>query len=440
MRGGAPMLGPGIGGASAGARPSAADSTLDAQVRIPLPEGQSLLLTRRQLLFGALGIGAVAAVGAAATAISGAQEEASAIETLEVAENSVFTLADCETLDEAPLSLSAEWRLPYGSLVWANSESYAACLLPTESSSPLTQVAILPLATGNYQVVLDGPASAERGFDIYDVRCDDSGIVWTEANCYTGQWRIYQATHARGSIGSPVKVDEGDANWDVPFIAAAGGRAFWQVMPDADGDAASEDSLLKSAAFGSSDVREDWRSVGRMSTPPYACADGVVITPRVDTSGVYHQLTLLDAESGQQLDSLTLPASMKPLEAGYVNGRFTFSFDSIYSYGGGIANLGTYAPATAGGGSGATWFRFDRNPTAAPAWAAGCLIVKSTRAVSGVDVEGRTMFSLPCPDDCDEQGDYLASTGDVSTVVSYLGMSDVAEGEEPYTLVRVWSA
>ena len=42
--------------------------------------------------------------------------------------------------------------MPYGTLVWANSETYAACLLPTENSSPLTQAAVLSLSSGQYTV------------------------------------------------------------------------------------------------------------------------------------------------------------------------------------------------------------------------------------------------------------------------------------------------
>ena len=63
-------------------------------------------------------------------------------------------------------------------------------------------------------------------------------------------------------------------------------------------------------------------------------------------------------------ESLTLPASMRPLEAAYVNGRFSFTFDSIYTYGEGLASLGTYAPVS--NDTGGQWFCFDRNPLCAP--------------------------------------------------------------------------
>ena len=135
-------------------------------------------------------------------------------------------------------------------------------------------------------------------------------------------------------------------------------------------------------------------------------------------------------------ESLTLPASMRPLEAAYVNGRFSFTFDSIYTYGEGLASLGTYAPVS--NDTGGQWFCFDRNPLCAPAWCGGSLVVKSTRTVAGVNLSTREMFSLDCPDDCDNYGDFLASQGDVNSLVTYLGMS--TNEDDAYTLVRVWTA
>ena len=41
-------------------------------------------------------------------------------------------------------------------------------------------------------------------------------------------------------------------------------------------------------------------------------------------------------------------------------------------------------------------------------------------------------------DDCDNYGDFLASQGDVGSLVTYLGMS--TNEDDAYTLVRVWTA
>ena len=184
-------------------------SPLDNQVRIPLPEGERTL-TRRQLLVGAVGIGALIAVGAGAQAVSKSHEAASAVDTIEVPADAVASLSGgtYAALDgDAPLALAGEYKLPYGTLVWANCDSYAACLLPTEGADPLTQAGIVSLADGAVTVALPEPASSERGFDIYDVRCDEHGMVWVEANCLSGEWRIYQAPHSKGAIGSALLVD-----------------------------------------------------------------------------------------------------------------------------------------------------------------------------------------------------------------------------------------
>lgn len=418
-----------------------APNALNEQVRIPLPEGKHTTLTRRQLIVGAAGIGALFAIGAGAQVATTAKEASSTVATLEVSEDAVVSLSDEGALSaiegDAPLALSGEYKLPYGSLVWANSDSYAACLLPTEGADPLCQGAILNLSDGTLTTILEAPVSTERGFDICDIRCNEHGVVWTEANCLSGEWRIYQASASGTSIGSPVLVETGTSDYEIPYLCTAGNRAFWQVVPASSGNASAEDSLLKSASFGSSDVREDWRSKGRMGTAPYSTGDEVVITPRVDTTGVYYQMTLLDADSGSKKDELTLPTPMKPLDAGYVDGRFTFSFDASYQNQGGLSGIGTFAPIDRGGSSGSEWFCFDRNPTAAPAWSGSYFMVKSTRTVSGIDFAARTYFTLPCPDGCDDYGDFLASEGTHNVIVTYLGMPS---DDDAHTLVRVWKA
>lgn len=418
-----------------------APNALNEQVRIPLPEGKHTTLTRRQLIVGAAGIGALFAIGTGAQVATTAKEASSTVATLEVSEDAVVSLSDEGALSaiegDAPLALSGEYKLPYGSLVWANSDSYAACLLPTEGADPLCQGAILNLSDGTLTTILEAPVSTERGFDICDIRCNEHGVVWTEANCLSGEWRIYQASASGTSIGSPVLVETGTSDYEIPYLCTAGNRAFWQVVPASSGNASAEDSLLKSASFGSSDIREDWRSRGRMGTAPYSTGNEVVITPRVDTTGVYYQMTLLDADSGSKKDELTLPTPMKPLDAGYVDGRFTFSFDASYQNQGGLSGIGTFAPIDRGGSSGSEWFCFDRNPTAAPAWSGSYFMVKSTRTVSGIDFAARTYFTLPCPDGCDDYGDFLASTGTHDVIVTYLGMPS---DDDAHTLVRVWKA
>lgn len=413
-----------------------------------------MLITRRHFLYGAVGVGAAAVLAGGGFALySAAQPSADeeSISVLEVPENAVSVLGDDQAaIAEDDLanyvSLVGSFDLPYGALLWNNNDSIAACLLPTEETAkPLAYIALLYLGSGELAAVLEEAVGQSEGFDIYDVRASEQGLIWTEANILDGIWRIYTASLNDGVLGSPMLVDEGDSGWETPTLAAVGMNAFWQVLPALGGKKTAEDSLLKRARFGSGSTAEVvYSSTGRMSTPPYASLDGIVITPRTNTSSVNHQLTLLDADSCEVRDKLVLPTSMKPLEAGYGDNGFTFMFDAIYNYGGGIANLGTYTPAQSHGTEdyeGLSWYRFTRTPTAAPSWSNGWFIVKSTYSVCGVDIGSLTYFALPLESGHDDYGDYLATTGSTSTFVTYTNINDTAVDGTKKKLcrVRVWA-
>ncbi len=108
-----------------------------------------------------------------------------------------------------------------------------SCLVPTSGSAPITKAGILDLDSGSLATVLDGPISSENGYDIYDVRCSSRGIIWTEANAFTGEWRVYHATHSGESIGDPMLADHGTTDYEIPTLAVSEARAFWQVLPSA---------------------------------------------------------------------------------------------------------------------------------------------------------------------------------------------------------------
>ena len=204
------------------------------------------------------------------------------------------------------------------------------------------------------------------------------------------------------------------------------------------------------ARFGSSDTEEAYTSKGRMCTPPYATGDSVVITPRAAASSSRYQLTRIDAQSASVVDSLVLPSSMKPLEAGYGDTGFMFSFEAIYNFGEGIANLGTYIPAStvqpdtnAEGNASYSlvpWFRHGVTPTAPPAWCGGWIIAKDSYNVCGFSPESKQYFLLEVKSGAPSFGDYLASTGSVKRVVTYSNIDNTTlQGEsQQYCCVRVW--
>lgn len=413
--------------------------------------GSETLITRRHFLYGALGVGALAvAVGGASAIAQQTQSSKEEVTVLQVPEESVLSSDDSAAFSlienaEERLSLVGDFELPYGTLVWSSDEAIAACLIPNEASAkPLAQVGLLSLSSGNCPIVLEQAVGQDDGFEIYDVRAVEGGVIWTEADILDGVWRIYTARADGASLGTPVLMDEGNEDWETPTIAATQSHAFWQVLPRSDGAKRSEESLLKRASFGSGASETVYSSRGRMATPPYALATSVVITPRADTSSVNYQLTLLEAKSASVLDSLVLPQSMKPLEAGYGTTGFMFSFDAVYNYGGGIANLGTYTPAspvTDGNYSGAPWFRFARTPSAPPAWCGRFLMVKSTGSVCAIDLDASNYAALDVPDGSDTYGDYLASTGTGDMAVTFTNVDHQPLGGEAVKCcrVRVWT-
>ncbi|MDJ1650109.1 MULTISPECIES: Tat pathway signal protein [Gordonibacter] len=441
------------GGAGGVHKRGGGSSGADQGVRVPTPTGGEILLTRRHFLFGALGVGALAAAGGGASVLLKKREEeaASDITVLEVPEANVTTLAvdDEESpftkLDDTAerVELAGRYELPYGTLLWATGDDVAACLLPNDTAKPLVHVGILSLGSGDLTTVLEQAVGQDDGFDVYDARATASGLVWTEANILEGIWRVYAARLSGGTLGEPQLLDEGDSDWETPTIAAAGSHAFWQVLPKVNGPYSTEDSLVKRAAFGAAEAEVAYTSHGRLCTPPYALANGVVITPRADTSGTYYQLTLLDADSGEVRDTMVLPRAMRPLEAGYGDTGFTFSFDAWYQYGDGISHIGTYTPlegVSDGNYSGAPWFCYSRTPSAAPAWCGGAFMVKSTRTVNGIDLATKQYFLIEPENGADDYGEYLASTGSNNVVVTYANIDDKPLNGEPkkYCLVRVW--
>lgn len=430
------------------ARPSVAQKATVGPLASAQGGSQETLVSRRRFLYGAIGVGAVAAIGVGAAAYTASvNAEDKSIDYLDAPANALTTLNDFEALEsfENHVQQIGEYDLPYGTLLWANDEDVAACLLPTEKGSPLTKVGLLFLGSGSCLTVLEKAVGATDGFEIYDVRANSNGLVWTEANILQGDWRIYSATVSvnGGSIGEPHLLEEGGSSYETPTIAVAGSRAFWQVNPKSTG-ADAPSARLMGATFGKEDVETMLESPRQMSSPPYAYGDTITVCPRVDSTSVYYQLTNIDAKTGEIRDTLILPHAIKPIEGGYGKTGFMFSFPDIYNYDGAIANLGTYTPLekpSNGDYSTARWFDFARTPTAPPAWCDNLLIVKSTYSVCGVDLNKGVYFAIDVDDGADTYGEYLASTGDADSFVTYTNIDHTPVGEERIYAcrVKVWA-
>lgn len=401
------------------------------------------MLTRRNLLIGAGVVGGLAAIGGISSAASSAISGTDTIDTLSVPQDAVTELAN---MNEVPygdyLRLQIDQRLPFGSLVWADNDTVAACLCPTEQAHPLNTIRLFYFASANLVEVLKTAQSSDEGFDIYDVRCSTEGVIWTECNIYENTWRIYTAQLENASLVNILLVDEGDENWVTPSIAAADNAAFWQVEPEADGEFAKEKAQLRAVHFGQSDYETVCESLHAFACRVVSVPEGVVAAPRLNSSTRYYQLTRIQASDLRVTDQLTLPHGMTPCNLGYGKSGFAFAFDNIYDYGEGIKNLGTYTPMRAVDPyhyENIPWFRFGRTPSATPTWCAEWFVVKSSRAICGVHFASNNFFMIDIPNNTDTYGEYLVSAGSCTNIVGLCQITSTTEGESDHASLRVFS-
>lgn len=407
---------------------------------------KDLLVTRRQLLFGAAGAVAVVGVGIAASQYIDLREDTSQVETLKVPASATFDLESATLVEDASSMLvnTGNFDLTYGSMLWANTDTLAACLLPTETAHPLTQVALLNLETGNMYTVLEQAASHAEGFDIYDVRASEASIIWTEANLLTQMWRTWCAPVIDGaSIGDPHLLEESDNNWDIPSLAAVGNKVFWQMLPNTQGNASTENSRLMQAEIANPTPSLVLASEGRMATPLYADSAHLVVSPRLQAQNVYYELTYLDAQTSEVLDTLVLPQSMRPLEAAYGKSGFMFSFDNLYTSNDGLSNIGTYFPKVStkpADYNNTQWFVFGRTPTAAPCWCGNTAVVKSRTSICPVNPDTGEYAAIDVESGADDWGEYLASSGMRNKILTYTNIDYTAlDGKTTKKcLARTW--
>ena len=153
------------------------------------------------------------------------------IEYLEVPESAVTNLESySEVAADDYVSLVGSFELTYGTLVWADNDYVAACLVPGKTSSPLNTVSLLFLSTGANPEVLSAAIGTSEHFEIFDARCSENGVVWTECNVLENHWRVYTAQLSGADLGEATLVDEGDSNWLTPSIAAVEIPLFGRLL------------------------------------------------------------------------------------------------------------------------------------------------------------------------------------------------------------------
>lgn len=410
-------------------------------------DGQTLL-SRRKFLYGAAGVGAIALVaGGIKVATSNSKKKSRQIASLNVPEGSVKTLDNFELVEDhsAHLRQIGSFDLPLGSLVFASDDAVAACLVPSDTGSPLARVGIVEIGkAGGPVTVIEKPVGLSEHFEIYDVRASSAGIVWTEANILDGTWRIYTASLAGTKAGSPVLAASGDASTDTPTLAASESFAFWLVNPKAVDKVVKGSCALYACSFGSDDPEKIHTAHKNAATPLYAAANGVSFAARSAENPTHFELLYFGAASREREDSVVLPAGMTPLSVAYGPQGFSFSLERIYNSGEGLSQMGTYCPMSdtrKGDYDAALWFRFGRTPSAPPCWCGKLLVVKSTYAVALVDLESGTYFTIDVDDGADTYGEYTATTGAHSKLVTFTSVDYKPVNEERTQVcrVKIWS-
>lgn len=575
---------------------------------------QKLTITRRTLVRGAIGAGVLAGI-VGVNGIVKSKKNTTLTSELTVTPENIVSLEAFTQLDEpsAMMRLRGSFDLPYHSLMWMSDEGILAYLTPTQTGHPLNAVGIVRFgnhstAAGKLQgiqkprIVLPQARDNAEGFDIYDVRASQQGIVWLEAHILTNTWRLWCARLTATGIEQPLLLDEGLQSEAMPTIGIVGKQVFWQInVPLRKTKANAHEQSLSVAASASatlaaqtlattkgtstavpetqatgttskqadstqsgvqdsaqhgagsdiqtgagSGVQSNIQGSAHDSThggashdqqntrtqasptssqPSVSCIRSAFLpgntnnavrcfresqagfvaslaisntfictAERMQQSRSHTRLMAFDT-TGALVDSLVLPAGIRPVNVSYGTSGFTFGIEGSYKNKTGITKLGTYFPlattapqasaqnntsngisadqtmktsqasqtsqaASKGTNSGKTpanapentqhadtsyaafynaspWFHFGRMPTTAPCWCDDVVVVKSTYSILVLDVRAKTYVTLPVDSGAEQWGEWCASSGTHGAFATFTSIDDKPIGKEPVRACRV---
>lgn len=377
-------------------------------------------LSRRSFTIGSI---AAAGAGVAAIALTGCSSNTGRSETGEpqvVTDSSqmVSVLDGDFGYTEETLSAVSSWTLPLGTLLFHNAgNAWSAALLTPESATHVNTLGALSLSSGNLVTVKEEPVLG-ASYTYFDVRCTDSVYAWIEINYTDRSWQLFGQAFSAGSLsGEPVKLDEGDIDWEPPRLTVWNSSVIWQKMPLATGTKSGEASHCYLWSLGFDEGVELWESLGRFATTPRVAGDILTIVPRVlEDEGVYYGMTALDltTEEYDQVDQLVMPSRVSPLDAIYMNDTFAFSIEASYDGAGNLGNMGSYF-----GVSGGPYVYVRREPLAQIVGNGTKFLVKSQSSHLIIDLEAQTYGGVYSPDRAIQYGDFPATEGLASQALVY---------------------
>lgn len=228
------------------------------------------------------------------------------------------------------------------------------------------------------QIVLSQAHDNAEGFDIYDVRASRQGIIWLEAHVLTNTWRVWCARFTKTGIDQPLLLDEGTQYESMPTLGIIRNVVFWQIdvplrknkgnaQEGTSAQVEASSATLAAATLGAgADTNATQAAVScirsaflpgeasnavrcfRESKAGFVTSLGVsnnliCAAERMQQSRSHTRLVALDT-SGTLVDSLVLPAGIRPVNIAYGKSGFTFGIEGSYKNKTGITKLGTYFP------------------------------------------------------------------------------------------------
>ena len=391
-------------------------------------------ITRRQFVIGAVAAGGIIALSGGAFVVFNNSNVDEGSKTLSVAANQVFTIDDMELVDEVTemLKTQKEITLNYNTLVTQSSNEVLSLLESTGAGNPVCNACTLKLSDGSKNTILTGPTIDKPRFDILDFKANENGCAWVESNVLTGE-NIVKSHLGTGDAKAGAKTAlTCDSSQTMPHIEVCDNSLWIQTAPAETGS--EKEKLFMTKLGGDEDSLEEIAESRTFATAPAWTSKGIVASPRNSYSASRFNISLFDPDTGEIADNLTLPQSMTPQDVTYGKTGFSFTFQGSYTYGDGIANIGTYVQSALGTTLAAdddaardkrnaalsdeNWLSFRREPTCPCAWIGNYVCVKSTSSIAVIDFVNKRYGLIKADDGADDYGVWMVSTGEVDRLVT----------------------
>ena len=331
---------------------------------------------------------------------------------------------------------SGTWRLPLGATLRPSEGAWKPFVTPGKTATPMVRAGAVSISSGAVLTLVE-KARAGGNYVILDARCSDSVFAWSEIDLVTRSWKLYAAPMTGSALGTVTSLWESDSAWDPPQFTCTSTSVLWYVMPSASGGHVTESSSCYLWKTGSTQATEVVRSPGHFACEP-SVSDGVaVLVPRVRASaGRYYGITAysLSDDLTTVIDQLVLPQSVAPMLATRIDDKFAFSIEANYSSGGLLGQMGTYI------GNGSDPFVVvPLEPSADVSGSGGVYVVKTRSSHLVVNTNDKTYSTIAAPNRSVDYGDYPASVGKTSTLVTFATVKDGATGYPSSVTVRSFS-